>query len=326
MKLGIIGSGTIVEEFLPKLVKMEGIEVIGIMTPNRLESAKILCRENDVSLITSSFDELCESGIDTVYVAVPNLLHYDLCKKSLERGMNVIVEKPMTGHVDEAIELNKLAQDKQLFLFEAITTIYLGTYKKIIEWLPRIGDIKGVESTYTQYSRRYDAFKNGEILPAFDPQKAGGALMDLNLYNLHYVMGMFGKPDNAKYYPTIERNIDTNGLIVLNYPTFTARCFAAKDCGGVFGGTIQGTNGFIKTLYPPNMVGEVCIHLNDKTEEKYDDQSAFERVVPEFNAFINAINENNLDYCYKKLEQSIAVSEILTKVRLEAGIVFPCDK
>lgn len=327
MKVGIIGSGAIVLDFLPKMVKMEGIKVVGILcTTAELENAKKLSSDNGVNLTTDSFDTLCDSEIDTVYVAVPNIIHYEFCKKSLERGMNVIVEKPMTTNIQEATKLKELAMEKGLFLFEAITTIYLGTYLKIKEWLPRIGEIKSVESNHTQYSRRYDAFRNGEVLPVFDPNKAGGALMDLNLYNLHYVMGLFGKPSGVKYYPNIERNIDTNGLLVLQYPKFVAHCFAAKDCNGVSGGTIQGTNGYIKTAYPPNLVGEVTIHLNDGTEEKFDDKSAFARLVPEFEMFIKTINENDLAYCYKQLDQSMAVSEIMTKARIEAGIIFPCDQ
>lgn len=41
--------------------------------------------------------------------------------------------------------------------------------------------------------------------------------MDLSLYNLHYVMGLFGKLVEAKYYSNIEKNIDTSGLLVLKY-------------------------------------------------------------------------------------------------------------
>lgn len=38
-----------------------------------------------------------------------------------------------------------------------------------------------------------------------DLLKVGGALMDLSLYNLHYVMGLFGKLVEAKYYSNIEK-------------------------------------------------------------------------------------------------------------------------
>ena len=65
--------------------------------------------------------------------------------------------------------------------------------------------------------------------------------MDLSLYNLHYVMGLFGKLVEAKYYSNIEKNIDTSGLLVLKYPSFIACCVGVKDSHGMYGGMIQGT-------------------------------------------------------------------------------------
>lgn len=327
MKLGIIGSGTIVQEFLPKLCKLEGLEIKGIQgVTSQLDNIKKLCNENNIELATNSFDTLLQSGIDTLYVAVPNALHFEYCKKGLENGMNIIVEKPMTSNDHEAKELAKIAKERGLFLFEAITTLYLGNYKKIKEWLQRIGDIKIVQSQYSQYSRRYDAFQKGKILPVFDPKYSGGALMDLNLYNLHYVMGLFGKPENYHYYPNIEKNIDTSGMLVLQYPNFVALCLAAKDSKGSAGGIIQGTKGCIKSAFPPNLVGEVRLELNDGTIETFDDQEQFQRVIPEFKTFIQAINNHDLEFSYKQLDKSIQVCEVQTGARLQAGILFPGDQ
>lgn len=327
MKVGIVGAGAIVQEFLPKLVELDGIEIVGIQgVPHLMEDVRKLCDENGVLYAVDKFADLCALGIDTVYVAVPNFLHADYCREALNKNLNVIVEKPMTSNYRESLELQELAKKKECFLFEAVTTLYLGNYKKIQEWIPRIGTIKMVQSQYSQYSRRYDAFRNGEILPAFDCEKAGGALMDLNLYNLHFVMGLFGKPEEAKYYANVEKKIDTSGILVLKYSEFLATCIAAKDCKGMYGSVIQGTEGCIKCNYPANVIGKVSLELNDGSEEIFDDGSAKDRLIPEFTEFIRAINEKDFDFCYKKLEQSVAVSELQTKVRLEAGIVFPADK
>ena len=327
MKLGIIGSGIIVQEFLPKLVCMDGLEVIGIQDiKDMIGQVQTLCDKYHIPCATWDFDELCASGIDTVYVAVPNFLHFDYCKKALEKGLNVIVEKPITSNIEEAELLSSIAKEKKVFLFEAVTTLYLPNYLKIKEWLPRIGDIKIVQSQYSQYSRRYDAFKEGQILPVFDPAKSGGALMDLILYNLHYVMGLFGEPVNYKYYANIERDIDTSGILMMEYPTFHAVCIAAKDCKGTYGGIIQGTLGCIKSSYPANLIGEVTLELNDGTIEKYDDGSAKERLIPEFEVFIRTINEKNYEFCYECLNKSLNVSKVQTKARLDAGIIFAADK
>ena len=326
MKLGIIGSGGIVQNFLPYLSQMEDLTLSALLsTPRSLDAAREMAAEYGIKDVTSDFEAFCASDIDTVYVAVPNFLHFDYCKKALERKLNVIVEKPMVSGIREAEILKETAKKNDCFLFEAITTLYLGNYRKIKEWLPRIGTIKIAQSQYSQYSSRYDAFRNGEVLPAFDPAKAGGALMDLNLYNIHYIMGLFGKPQSYQYYANIERNIDTSGTLIMQYDGMIAICAAAKDSKGMTGGVIQGTDGVIRSQLSPNLVGKVTLELNDGTVEEFDDGFAYKRMIPEFKAFIDAINRNDHAFCDEMLEKSMAVTEVQTKARIAAGISFPTD-
>ena len=326
MKLGIVGSGMIVQEFLPSLVRLKGLEIMGIQgTKKSIGKVEEICVKYGIPKFTDDFNKLCEFGIDTVYIAVPNFLHFEYCKKALEKGLNVIVEKPMTTNYGQSKELSDLAKEKKLFLFEAITTLYFENYKKIKDWIGKIGDVKLVQSQYSQYSSRYDAFKRGEILPVFDPEKAGGALMDLGLYNLHYVLGLFGKPENVKYYANIERNIDTSGVLMVEYKNFNAMCVCAKDSEGKRIGVIQGSEGKIISEEAPSLVGKVTLKMYDGTTESFDDRFSKDRVVPEFKTFISAVNENDLEFCYKQLEKSLLVSEVQTKARFGAGIKFPQD-
>ena len=324
MKLGIIGAGMIVSTFLPEILQVEEIQVVGIYA-RRLEAAQNLCQKYNLPLATDNLDTLFASGIDTVYVAVSNIAHFAFCKAALEAGIHVIVEKPITVNHSQAMALRDMAAEKNLFLFEAITTIHMGTYQKVIEWLPRIGTVRNAESIYTQRSSRLDAFLAGKILPAFDPNQAGGCLMDLNVYCIHYIMGIFGEPQQAFYYPNMQNSIDTSGRMVLQYPGFTAHCYAAKDCGGNHGSIIQGTNGYIRTVLPPNQVGEAVLCLQDGTREQFDDGSGLTRGASEFRIFADAIHRNDLAFCYEALEKSIAVSRLMTQARMECGIKFPTE-
>ncbi len=95
---------------------------------------------------------------------------------------------------------------------EAITNQYLKNFQGIKEAVKKIGTLKIIECNYSQYSSRYDAFKEGTILPAFNPKMGGGALMDINIYNIHLVVGLLGKPERVQYYANIERDIDTSGI------------------------------------------------------------------------------------------------------------------
>ena len=326
MKLGIIGAGVIVQDFLPRLVKLEGMEVVAIQaTPRDAETVDRLCRENNIPYGVYSFEELCALPIDTVYVAVPNHLHYAISMQALEKGLNVIVEKPITSNDREARELAAMAEEKNCFIFEAVTTVYFPGFEKLKTWLPEIGTVKLVYLNYSKFSRRYAAFRRGEILPAFDPNKSGGALMDLNLYNLHFVMGLFGKPQSVKYYANIERQIDTSGSLVLRYPDFVAVCSAGKDSAAPYQFVIQGTEGYISVQLPPNLLGKLTLHRTDNTEETFDDGMSKDRLIPEFEWFIDCINRGDHKAAADRMRQSIAVSTVQTKARLDAGIRFPAD-
>ena len=323
MKLGIIGTGMIVREFLPELVKMEGLEIRSIMgSPAGFEKAQALSEQFGIPKAAHDLDELCAAGIDTVYVAIPNSLHFTYCKKALEKDKNVIVEKPMTDNAGEAENLAALARKKKLFLFEAVTTIYMSSYRKISEWLPLIGEVKMVQSRFCQYSSRYDNFKKGIIAPSFDPKKSGGALMDLGLYNIHYVMGIFGRPESISYFPNVERNIDTSGVLMMLYPKFTVVCSAAKDCDGDIGGIIMGTKGFITTDMKPNVVGNAKLELRDGTTEVFEEPYTDRRMIPEFTQFIRAVEEKDYDFCYANLMKSLEVNEVLGRARIQSGIRF----
>ena len=325
MKLGIIGAGLIVRTFLPHLTKLENIEIKGIMNTHS-DEAERLAGEYGIPLHTHDLQELLQADIDTVYVAVPNHLHFEFCRAALECGKHVIVEKPMCSTYEEAATLQKLAVEKKLFLFEAITTLYMPGFLKVQEWLDRIGGVRIVETNYTQYSSRYPAFQRGEILPVFDPNKCGGALMDLNVYNVHYVMGLFGKPESYTYFANIERNIDTGGMLILKYPGFTANCMAAKDCQGHIGSVILGTEGLIRTYHQANRIGKVVLELYDGTKEEFDDGMEDCREIPEFTAFAREIAAGDLDSCYAVLQKSVDAAEVMSKARRAAGVLFPADQ
>ena len=326
MKLGIVGTGTIVEEVLPQLSAW-GWRVSALCgTPRSKDKVAELCKRYEIPNGYADYAAMLrETEADAVYVAVPNFLHFDFVKQALEAGRHVIVEKPMTSNHREAVHLAELAREKKRFLFEAITTPYLPNYRKLRELLPRVGTVKLVSCNFSQYSRRYDAFRGGTVLPAFDPEKSGGALMDLNLYNLHWILGLFGAPKSAVYQPNMERGIDTSGVLMLSYPDFQAVSIAAKDCSAPWNYMIQGTEGYLKQDTPANFCGPVTLRLNNGAEERYDGNPE-SRMEPEFRAFADCIASGDCERCETALEQSLLVSKIQTEARINAGILFPADR
>lgn len=70
--------------------------------------------------------------------------------------------------------------------------------------------------------------------------------MDLNIYNIYFVVGLFGDPKAVHYYPNRHANgIDTSGILILEYPNFVCQCTAAKDSSAHNSAQIIGTEGSI---------------------------------------------------------------------------------
>jgi predicted dehydrogenase len=327
MRLGVVGTGKIVQMVLPYLSSW-GIEVAAICgTPRSADKVAAMADEHGIPERHTNYQELVRSEkVDTVYVAVPNSLHLDVAMAALDAGKNVICEKPLASSAEDARRLADRARELGLFLWEAVVTTRQPNFLLVRdELLPRIGEVKVVTVNYSQYSSRYDAFRAGEVLPAFDPAKSGGAIMDLGLYTLSYTIGLFGEPTMAEYRPNVERGIDTSGVIDLDYPGFRAVNVCAKDCDAPCGVLIEGTDGYIRSDTAPNVCGSVTLHLNDGTE------TTFDRSLPvmwesEFREFKRQLAESDLAECYRQLDESLVVSHVQNEVRVAAGVLFPTDK
>ena len=326
MKLGILGTGMIVQEFLPWLVEQGPFTVQTVCSTERSAPlAQELCRQYGVPQHTTNYLELLQ-WVDVVYIAVPNMQHTRFVRVALEAGRHVIVEKPMTPTAAQTEELVALARRKNVFLFEAVTTQYLENYGKIRELLPRVGTVKLVQCNFSQYSSRYDAFCAGQVAPSFDPACAGGALMDLGVYNISYIVGLFGEPNQVHYTANMERNIDTSGILTMDYSGFKAVSIAAKDCGAPARYVIQGTKGYILQKSTANRCGGVTFHPNEGKEEHYNLNGGRPRQAAEFEVFARAMETGDQELCTRMQDTSIAVSRVLTVARRTAGVRFPGDR
>ena len=328
MKLGITGCGMIVHDLFRFIHDVEGVELIAMASiPTEYEKVKELAKENHVQKTYECYEEmLADKEVEVIYLGVPNHLHYQMCKQALEVNKHVICEKPFTSHIKELEELYKLAKEKHLLLLEAISTQYLPHVLKMKELLNEIGDVKIVSANYSQYSSRYNAFKEGNILPAFDYTKSGGALMDLNIYNIHLMVALFGEPQQVQYQANIERGIDTSGIITLDYGDFKAVLIGAKDCKAPIMTSIQGDQGCLLVTTPANNVSDFKVIKNDNSETLYNEQNEKHRMYFEFVEFVKIIDNQDYQRAEEMMKKSLIAMRIATKARQSAGVVFTADE
>ena len=325
IRLGTIGSGIIVHHILDAVIRTEGIELEAVYSRTR-EKAQALAEQYGGKKIYTDMDAfLADPEVDMVYIATPNLLHYPQAKKALLAGKHVLLEKPFTTKAEHARELVALAKEKGLYLIDAVPTAYLPNLKLLKQQIPKVGRIRLVMSNYSQYSSRYDQVLAGEVPNMFNPDYAGGCLMDINFYNIYLNVALFGKPKAQIYHPNIyPKLVDTSGVMLLQYEDFVSSNVGAKDTWGINFFQIEGEKGYIYVEGGSN--GFDRIRVVTKTSEEVlnvqpeEDRRFFE--VQEVTRLVLEEERQDLD---SRLQTMLAVMETLEQGRKAAGIFFPGD-
>lgn len=322
--LGTIGSGPIVHWMMDNVMITDGIRLAAVYSRSE-QTGSALALRYGVSKIYTDLDAfLSDDEINFVYVASPNLLHYEQTKKALLAGKNVICEKPFCTQAAQARELVALAKERGLFLVDSVPPSYLPNFDIALRELPKLGRIRLVMANYSQYSSRYDKFLAGEKPNVFNPEFAGGCLMDINFYNLYLNVAFFGKPQDAVYYPNIRQGIDTSGVLVLRYPDFVSQAAGAKDTWGENFFQIEGEQGYLYIKDGPTGFTEVKV-VTKQGETVFNEQPNPDRWFYEVQKLTKLLLDDDFDEIYRRLDIMVDVIETLETARKKAGILFPGD-
>lgn len=321
MKLGVIGTGAITRSMLTEYRNCSKFEIYAICS-RREESGRAMAEEFSIpNVYTSLTDMLSDPQVEIVYVATPNSIHYSQTRAALLAGKHVICEKPFTPTVAEARELIALAKEKHLLLYEAITLAHHPHYRFIRENLPKLGKLKLISATFCQFSSRYPALLAGNPSPVLNHAFAGGALMDINLYNIHFIVGLFGAPRSVRYFANRhESGVDTSGILMLEYEDFLCQCTAAKDSAARNGVQIIGVDGSMEIT--PSSSNLQTVELSLRGQDKLTvhlPENPWYHEVQDLGRLVEAAD---YDHCYNSLNTTIDVVSVLEQARRYAGFDF----
>lgn len=319
MKISIAGTGKIVGEVLQMIhEEFAGkIEVTGIYSrEHSVEHAIDLCQAYaQTGFVYTDYERMLqEAEADYVYIANANHVHHEYAMKAMLAGKNVIVEKPIAVDRVQTEELIDTAIQRCVYCLPAFSLLYMPLFRQLQEFIPQLGTIRMIHCNFAQRSSRYDRYLNGELTPVFDPAMAGGTLADLNVYNLCFMIALFGPPRTVRYECNRGYNgIDTSGTLLCHYPTSIATLSASKDSNGLSYGCIQGENGYIEVHGSVSILDSFTLHLNGKEPITYKSDISRHRLSYEFQEFL-ALIENRQE-CHivipyvTRIMQEIAIAQ-----------------
>jgi len=241
IRIGLLGLGNMGRfhaDYLSQK-KVDRCELTSIATSDPAKAAKY----PGVRLFNSP-EALIDSGsVDAVVIATPHYSHTTLGVRALERGLHVMVEKPISVHVADCERLIAAhRKSKRVFaaMFQLRTEPRYQKLKKLIT-TGELGEIVRINWIITDWFRTEAYYASGGWRATWKGE-GGGALLNQCPHQLDLLHWLFGRPARVRGFCQFGRyhniEVEDNVTVYLEYPNQATGLFVSST------GEAPGTNRF----------------------------------------------------------------------------------
>ena len=288
LRFGIMGAGGIAGKFAHavRLVKAEdGFDVtVEAVSSKSVQRAQAFAAKHSIPDAYGDYAEmLARDDIDAVYIATTHNFHAENLRQAIEAGKHILCEKPMVLTEEDAREIFALAQEKGVFLMEAMWSNFLPAIVKAKEWISS-GRIGQVVTGYGSIGFHGGNNPESRIL---NPALAGGALYDIGVYPIEILTHLIGSPvqeaaASLRRHPVT--GVDITADLLLRYENANGLVQCSVDSAPKCFIGITGTGGIIEVN---GHEGDRALLLDAGRRPVEEFTSSF----PEGNGFVYEIRE-----------------------------------
>ncbi len=322
IRWGIIAPGTIANAFAKEINNTENGVLTAVFGRNE-EKAKEFAEKYSIEKYYSDIDKFLEDkDIDAVYIATPHNYHMEYAKKCIEAKKSVLCEKPFSYNYKTSKEVLNLAKENNVFIMEALWTLFLPTVNKAKKWIQegKIGKIKLITASF--------GFESEENINSrlYNPSLAGGALLDVGIYPIlfsNYIKDSFPKEIKAVGNFTGTK-VDETDIINLKYEDGTLAslgCSISSELDNI--AVIYGEKG--KIVIPKFWSAkESYLYLGDEVE-KYVDSYKGEGYKYQIEEVNKCLKNRVLESDVASHNITLKLAEIMDEVRRQIGLIYPFE-
>ncbi|MDO5719703.1 MAG: Gfo/Idh/MocA family oxidoreductase [Actinomycetaceae bacterium] len=317
IRWGILGAGTIADRFARAVSQWtsSSIHAVGARSKRGAQSFA------DTHAIPTAYegyhDLVADSEIDAVYVATPHSFHADHAILAIKAGKPVLVEKPLTHTSASAHALVAAAREQGVFAMEAMKTRHLPHVAAIHDLIDNgeIGDIVYIQADHSQCLTH--------VPRLLDPTLAGGALLDLGVYPVSFVVDFLGLPTKVTARGRLtDRGVDAHSTALLEYPNAHAVMTTSFTGYGENRATIVGTEGHISIDGYFFNATSFRVHRRDGASWTFDG-SPPNGLQYEAAEVARCLAAGECESARMPLDESIAIVELLDSIRQQIGVIYP---
>ena len=323
MKIGFLGAGNIATTMATTLQSVKGAECYAVASRDKNRAQEFADKFGFEKAYGSYADMLADPQVKLVYISTPHSHHYEHIKMCLEHDKHVICEKAFTVNAAQASEVLGIAENRGLFITEAIWTRYMpmrSTINRVIR--------SGIIGKPTMLSANL-GYPLEHVDRLVKPELAGGALLDLGVYVLNFASMVFGDDitgivaDCTKY----ESGVDAQETMILTYSDGKmASLFATMLSQTDRRGFIYGTNGYIEIENINNYESIRVYNLERKVVAEYAAPVQITGYEYEMTAAMQAVRDGALECREMPHYQIIRMMQLMDSLREAWGIKYPFEK
>lgn len=321
VKIGVIGCASIARRhMIPAILNLKDQYVLAGVASRSQSKAK----EFATLFGTQSFNHyeslLNETDLDAVYIPLPNSMHAEWIGRALNKGIHVLVEKPMACDFEDVVQLNRMASDKNLVLVENFQFRFHSQLALINKMVSDgvIGELRCVRTSFG-----FPPFPELDNI-RYSKALGGGALLDAGAYLLKIAQVFLGQNievSAANLLIDSKRDVDIWGgghLSQKDGPVFAEIAFGFDNfyqCRL----ELWGSKGRIETnrifTAPPGYRCEITVESPNGKEVLFvEPQNHFEQMLLHFYNLIDSKNGLKAEYA-QNVNQARLVQEMQSIAR-----------
>lgn len=307
LRIGMVGYSPFLIKFYNESKYVNAVDVVGLCIP---DDTALIELKDEIPICTTDYDELI-SSVDAIYVHSYPGLHYEQCKKALERGKHILCESPVGMSERQCKELLEISETKGLVFMEAIRTAYTTAYSRLLLLLKigKIGKVVSVDATCTSLKtgEQIENFHRWGSLEAWGPT---ALLPVFQILGTEYMQKSIFKIQSSDGYDEFTK-------INFVYPECTATIKVGTGVKSEGELIVSGTKGYVYVPAPWWKTDYFEIRYENPADNKrYFYQVDGEGIRYELVALANAVRNGRSDY-YIDRKTTCSISQIMSDFKEE---------